>query len=104
MTDNDRNTIATTVELGGEGGPTVGVQGLGCMGMSEFYGATDELSARDTLDAALEAGVTLFDTADVYGRGANEEFLAPSSAPTATRSPSPPSTPWCAPTTPATGA
>ncbi|MEU0355733.1 aldo/keto reductase [Streptomyces cyaneofuscatus] len=76
MTDNDRNTIATTVELGGEGGPTVGVQGLGCMGMSEFYGDTDELSARDTLDTALEAGVTLFDTADVYGRGANEEFLA----------------------------
>ncbi|MGW7093374.1 aldo/keto reductase [Streptomyces sp. NPDC054874] len=76
MTDNDRNTIAT-VELGGDGGPRVGVQGLGCMGMSEFYGDTDELSARDTLAAALEAGVTLFDTADVYGRGANEEFLAP---------------------------
>ncbi|MEU4030160.1 aldo/keto reductase [Streptomyces anulatus] len=76
MTDNDRNTIAT-VGLGGDGGPRVGVQGLGCMGMSEFYGDTDERSARDTLDAALEAGVTLFDTADVYGRGANEEFLAP---------------------------
>ncbi|MEV7114027.1 aldo/keto reductase [Streptomyces anulatus] len=76
MTDNDRNTIAT-VGLGGDGGPRVGVQGLGCMGMSEFYGDTDERSARDTLDAALEAGVTLFDTADAYGRGANEEFLAP---------------------------
>ncbi|MFH9263872.1 aldo/keto reductase [Streptomyces sp. NPDC017546] len=76
MTDNDRNTIAT-VGLGGDGGPRVGVQGLGCMGMSEFYGDTDERSARDTLDAALEAGVTLLDTADVYGRGANEEFLAP---------------------------
>ncbi|MXG26126.1 aldo/keto reductase [Streptomyces sp. YIM 132580] len=76
MTGNDRTPIAT-VELGGAGGPAVGVQGLGCMGMSEFYGDTDELSARDTLDAALESGVTLFDTADVYGRGANEEFLAP---------------------------
>lgn len=76
MTDNDRNTIAT-VRMGGDGGPRVGVQGLGCMGMSEFYGDTDEAAARDTLDAALEAGVTLFDTADVYGRGANEEFLAP---------------------------
>ncbi|ATY99885.1 aldo/keto reductase [Streptomyces cavourensis] len=65
-----------TVRLGGDGGPEVGVQGLGCMGMSEFYGETDERSARDTLDAALEAGVTLFDTADIYGRGANEEFLA----------------------------
>ncbi|RPK65650.1 General stress protein 69 [Streptomyces sp. ADI96-02] len=73
MTD-DR--IIATVELGA-GGPQVGVQGLGCMGMSEFYGATDEAAARDTLDAALEAGVTLFDTADAYGRGANEEFLAP---------------------------
>lgn len=65
-----------TVELGA-GGPQAGVQGLGCMGMSEFYGDTDEAAARDTLDAALEAGVTLLDTADAYGRGANEEFLAP---------------------------
>ncbi|MFI1221047.1 MULTISPECIES: aldo/keto reductase [unclassified Streptomyces] len=65
-----------TTELGA-GGPRTGVQGLGCMGMSEFYGDTDEAAARDTLDAALEAGVTLFDTADAYGRGANEEFLAP---------------------------
>ncbi|MER7664820.1 aldo/keto reductase [Streptomyces sp. NPDC096193] len=64
------------VRLGAEG-PLVGVQGLGCMGMSEFYGDTDETAARDTLEAALEGGVTLFDTADVYGRGANEEFLAP---------------------------
>ncbi|WP_326603580.1 aldo/keto reductase [Streptomyces sp. NBC_01800] len=69
------NKIAT-VELG-NGGPQVGVQGLGCMGMSEFYGDTDEAAARDTLEAALEAGVTLFDTADIYGSGANETFLAP---------------------------
>ncbi|GGQ15478.1 aldo/keto reductase [Streptomyces roseolilacinus] len=61
----------------GATGPMVGVQGLGAMGMSEFYGDTDEAAARDTLDAALEAGVTLVDTADIYGRGANEEFLAP---------------------------
>ncbi|MFD4861455.1 aldo/keto reductase [Streptomyces atratus] len=72
MTDNK----ITTVELG-IGGPQVGVQGLGCMGMSEFYGDTDESAARETLETALAAGVTLFDTADVYGRGANEEFLAP---------------------------
>ncbi|HWU11682.1 MAG TPA: aldo/keto reductase [Streptomyces sp.] len=65
-----------TVQLG-SGGPQVGVQGLGCMGISEFYGETDEAAARDTLEAALEAGVTLFDTADIYGRGANETFLAP---------------------------
>ncbi|MGV9311344.1 aldo/keto reductase [Streptomyces sp. NPDC003691] len=61
----------------GTGGPLVGVQGLGCMGMSEFYGDTDEPAARAALDAALAAGVTLFDTADAYGRGANERFLAP---------------------------
>ncbi|MFF4367214.1 aldo/keto reductase [Streptomyces sp. NPDC001594] len=71
----EQTTIARA-ELG-KGGPVVGIQGLGCMGMSEFYGDTDEAAARATLDAALAAGVTLFDTADVYGRGANEEFLAP---------------------------
>ncbi|WP_424213925.1 aldo/keto reductase [Streptomyces sp. BI20] len=68
--------IIERVELG-KGGPLVGAQGLGCMGISEFYGDTDEAAARDTLDAALEHGVTLFDTADIYGRGRNEEFLAP---------------------------
>jgi aryl-alcohol dehydrogenase-like predicted oxidoreductase len=68
-----------TVRLGpeGVGGPRVGVQGLGCMGISEFYGDTDEAAARETLEAALDAGVTLFDTADMYGMGRNEEFLAP---------------------------
>ncbi|MFC9791378.1 aldo/keto reductase [Streptomyces sp. NPDC057695] len=66
-----------TVRLGGEDGPEIGVQGFGAMGISEFYGDTDEAAARDTLDAALEAGVTLIDTADIYGNGANEEFLAP---------------------------
>lgn len=76
--DSDTNGTARpgTARLGTDG-PEVGVQGLGCMGMSEFYGATDEAAARDTLEAALDAGVTLFDTADVYGMGANEEFLAP---------------------------
>ncbi|MEU1281910.1 aldo/keto reductase [Streptomyces sp. NPDC005805] len=61
----------------GTDGPLVGVQGLGCMGMSEFYGDTDESAARATLGTALDRGVTLFDTADMYGMGANEEFLAP---------------------------
>ncbi|MDX6328100.1 MAG: hypothetical protein QOI83_483 [Streptomycetaceae bacterium] len=61
----------------GTDGPLVGVQGFGAMGISEFYGETDEAGARATLDAALDVGVTLFDTADAYGQGANEEFLAP---------------------------
>lgn len=60
----------------GTDGPLVGIQGLGCMGMSEFYGATDLAQARATLDQALDLGVTLFDTADMYGLGANESFLS----------------------------
>jgi len=55
----------------------IGAQGLGCMGMSEFYGETDEVESRATLERALELGVTMFDTADMYGVGANEQFLAP---------------------------
>ncbi|MFI6843660.1 aldo/keto reductase [Kitasatospora sp. NBC_00085] len=65
-----------TAQLGTDG-PVVGVQGLGCMGMSEFYGPTDTSEALATLDAALEGGVTLFDTADAYGFGRNEELIGP---------------------------
>jgi aryl-alcohol dehydrogenase-like predicted oxidoreductase len=54
-----------------------GVQGLGCMGMSEFYGDTNMAEARATLEMALVGGVRMFDTADMYGLGANETFLAP---------------------------
>lgn len=61
----------------GQDGPMISAQGLGCMGMSEFYGETDEVESRATLERALELGVTMFDTADMYGVGANEEFLAP---------------------------
>ncbi|MEU4314078.1 aldo/keto reductase [Nocardia sp. NPDC024068] len=60
----------------GTDGLRVGLQGLGCMGMSEFYGPTDSAEARATLDHALELGVTLFDTADIYGSGDNEKFLS----------------------------
>ncbi|MBT2383637.1 aldo/keto reductase [Streptomyces sp. ISL-11] len=72
---SNENTIAT-VALG-EGGPLTGIQGLGCMGMTHAYGPTDEAEARATLEHALELGVTLFDTADIYGFGRNEEFIAP---------------------------
>ncbi|MER6733686.1 aldo/keto reductase [Streptomyces puniciscabiei] len=65
-----------TVRLG-EGGPEVGVQGLGCMGMSFAYGPTDAGQARAALERALELGVTLYDTADAYGAGENERFLSP---------------------------
>ncbi|MFJ6561042.1 aldo/keto reductase [Streptomyces sp. NPDC091412] len=65
-----------TVRLG-EDGPEVGVQGLGCMGMSFAYGPADAGESRATLERALELGVTLYDTADAYGQGENERFLAP---------------------------
>ncbi len=66
----------TTATLG-EDGPEVGVQGLGCMGMSFAYGPADADTSRATLERALELGVTLYDTADAYGDGDNERFLAP---------------------------
>ncbi|MFC5720083.1 aldo/keto reductase [Streptomyces gamaensis] len=75
MSTDSSNTIATA-RLG-TGGPEVGVQGLGCMGMSHAYGTADAAGSRATLERALELGVTLFDTADVYGHGRNEEFLSP---------------------------
>ncbi|MFC9846376.1 aldo/keto reductase [Streptomyces sp. NPDC060223] len=64
------------VQLGTDG-PEVGVQGLGCMGMSFAYGPADADESRAALERALELGVTLFDTADAYGQGENEKFLSP---------------------------
>ncbi|NNN33540.1 aldo/keto reductase [Streptomyces sp. S3(2020)] len=72
MTDNRIPTARL-----GAGGPEVGVQGLGCMGMSFAYGPTDAGESRATLERALELGVTLYDTADAYGAGENETFLSP---------------------------
>ncbi|EKX61246.1 aldo/keto reductase [Streptomyces ipomoeae] len=72
MTDG---TIAKA-QLGTDG-PEVGVQGLGCMGMSFAYGPADANESRATLERALELGVTLYDTADAYGAGENEKFLSP---------------------------
>lgn len=63
-----------TRELG-KSGLKVSAIGLGCMGMSGFYGPADEQEALATLDRALELGVNFFDTADVYGVGANEELV-----------------------------
>ena len=54
---------------------TVSAQGLGCMGMSEWYGATDWDESVATIHAALDAGVTFLDTADVYGAGHNEVLV-----------------------------
>ncbi|XVQ89325.1 aldo/keto reductase [Microbispora siamensis] len=57
------------------GSLTVGAQGLGCLGMSEFYGPVSEAEAIATIRRALDLGATLLDTADVYGHGANEELV-----------------------------
>jgi aryl-alcohol dehydrogenase-like predicted oxidoreductase len=56
----------------GSGGLTVSAIGLGCMGMSQSYGPGDDEESTRTLHRAIDLGVTLIDTADVYGKGANE--------------------------------
>jgi aryl-alcohol dehydrogenase-like predicted oxidoreductase len=59
----------------GTQGLTVSAQGLGCMGMSEFYGSADAGEAIATIHRALDLGVTLLDTADVYGPQTNEQLV-----------------------------
>ena len=59
----------------GTDGLEVSALGLGCMGMSEFYGTTDEGEAIATIHRALELGIDFLDTADMYGRGANEKLV-----------------------------
>jgi aryl-alcohol dehydrogenase-like predicted oxidoreductase len=63
-----------TRELG-KSGLTVSAMGLGCMGMSEFYGAGDETESLATIHRALELGLTFLDTADMYGPYTNEELV-----------------------------
>jgi aryl-alcohol dehydrogenase-like predicted oxidoreductase len=59
----------------GNSGIEVGVIGLGCMGMSWVYGSTDQTQANRVINRAIDLGVTLFDTADIYGSFTNEEML-----------------------------
>ena len=66
-------TIATRTL--GRDGPTVSAIGLGCMGMSDFYGAHDELESIAVIHHALDRGVTFLDTADMYGVGRNETLV-----------------------------
>ncbi|HEX5899063.1 MAG TPA: aldo/keto reductase [Solirubrobacteraceae bacterium] len=59
----------------GRDGPTVSALGLGCMGMSEFYGPTDDEQSIATIHRALDLGITLLDTSDAYGPYTNEQLV-----------------------------
>ena len=59
----------------GRNGPQVSALGLGCMGMSEFYGPSDEAASIATIQRALDLGVNFIDTADMYGAGHNEQLV-----------------------------
>jgi aryl-alcohol dehydrogenase-like predicted oxidoreductase len=75
MTESTTPTGPGTRVLGTTSSLTVSTMGLGCMGMSEFYGTGDEQQGVDTVRRALDLGVTFLDTADMYGPFTNEKLV-----------------------------
>src|SRR6478735_2915868 len=75
MTDDSTTTGLGTRVLGTASPLTVSTLGLGCMGMSEFYGTGDEQQGLDTIHRALDLGVSFLDTADMYGPFTNEKLV-----------------------------
>jgi aryl-alcohol dehydrogenase-like predicted oxidoreductase len=75
MTTSTTDRLATRTLGSGDAALTVSVLGLGCMGMSEFYGTSDESEAIATIHRALDLGVTFLDTADMYGPFTNERLV-----------------------------
>src|SRR4051795_5188070 len=74
MRTNQGGDAMQTRSLGRQG-PTVSALGLGCMGMSEFYGSADEDEATAVIHRALDLGCTFLDTADMYGPFTNEQLV-----------------------------
>ncbi|MBA2465689.1 MAG: aldo/keto reductase, partial [Nocardioidaceae bacterium] len=77
----DHRTTSPSTDLGtrtlgtGDAALTVSTMGLGCMGMSEFYGTPDEQQGLETVRRALDLGVSFLDTADMYGPFTNERLV-----------------------------
>ncbi len=71
----DQPTLARRTLGAGDHALEVSALGLGCMGMSEFYGSTDESTGVTTIHRALDLGVSFLDTADMYGPFTNEQLV-----------------------------
>ena len=75
MNTSTLNSTAPRIALGTHGLTQVSALGLGCMGMSGMYGASDDVQSISTIHAALDAGINLLDTGDFYGMGHNEALI-----------------------------